>query len=144
MFLHLTGGDSMKLFIACAMAALTLTPAAFACDSYVADVNKAGLAVKAANNERYAVQTRFEEGEAGRSALRREIDTQGNTPARQAELDRHKAAIRKAELDWTDRQPEWDAAEAELMTAIEAHEGACGANAQTGVLIEQLGLKLYR
>ncbi|OYW88039.1 MAG: hypothetical protein B7Z22_03285, partial [Hyphomonas sp. 32-62-5] len=52
----------MKLIIACALAALTLTPAAFACESYVADVNKAGLAVKAANNERMAVQTRFVQG----------------------------------------------------------------------------------
>ncbi|ABI77226.1 putative lipoprotein [Hyphomonas neptunium ATCC 15444] len=134
----------MKLFIACAMAALIVAPAAFACESYVADVNKAGLAVKSANNERMAVQTQFEDGEAGRSELRREIDAQGNTPARQAELDGYKAAIRKAELAWTDRQPEWDAAEAELMTAIDAHEGACGANARTGVLIEELGLKLNR
>lgn len=133
----------MKLIIACAMAALTLTPAAFACESYVADVNKAGLAVKAANNERMAVQTQFQDAETRRSELRREIDTQGNTPNRQAELDTYKASIRKAELVWTDRQPEWDAAEAELMTAIEAHEGACGANARTGVLIEALGLKLH-
>ena len=134
----------MKLFIACAMAALIAAPAAFACESYVADVNKAGLAVKSANNERMAVQTQFEDGEARRSELRREIDAQGNTPARQAELDGYKAAIRKAELAWTDRQPEWDAAEAELMTAIDAHEGACGANARTGALIEALGLKLNR
>lgn len=133
----------MKLIIACAMAALTLTPAAFACESYVADVNKAGLAVKAANNERMAVQTQFQDAETRRSELRREIHTQGNTPDRQAELDTYKASIRKAELAWTDRQPEWDAAEAELMTAIEAHEGACGANARTGVLIEALGLKLH-
>ncbi|WP_213272722.1 hypothetical protein [Hyphomonas sp.] len=134
----------MKLIIACALAALTLTPAAFACESYVADVNKAGLAVKAANNERMAVQTRFEEAEARRGELRREIDATGNTPERQAELDSYKADIRKAELAWTDRQPEWDAAEAELMTAIEAHEGACAANARTGVLIEALGLRLNR
>lgn len=134
----------MKLIIACALAALTLTPAAFACESYVADVNKAGLAVKAANNERMAVQTRFEDAEARRGELRREIDAKGNTPERQAELDGYKTAIRKAELAWTDRQPEWDAAEAELMTAIEAHEGACAANARTGVLIEALGLKLNR
>ncbi|OZB14632.1 MAG: hypothetical protein B7X53_13410 [Hyphomonas sp. 34-62-18] len=134
----------MKLIIACALAALTLTPAAFACESYVADVNKAGLAVKAANNERMAVQTRFEVAEKERGLLRQEIDTKGNTPERQAEIDHFRAEIRKAELAWTDRQPEWDAAEAELMTAIEAHEGACGANARTGALMEALGLKLNR
>ncbi|PKP80685.1 MAG: hypothetical protein CVT79_13770 [Alphaproteobacteria bacterium HGW-Alphaproteobacteria-18] len=134
----------MKLIIACAMAALTLTPAAFACESYVADVNKAGLAVKSANNERMAVQIRFEEAEAERGLVRREIDTKGNTPERQKEIDFFRAEIRAAELQWTERQPEWDAAEAELMTAIAAHEGACGANARTGVLIEALGLKLNR
>jgi|GEM_PF-3135179 len=134
----------MKLIIACALAALTLTPAAFACESYVADVNKAGLAVKAANNERMAVQTRFEEAEKERGLVRKEIDTKGNTPERQAEIDFFRAEIRKAELDWTDRQPEWDAAEAELVTAIDAHEGACGANARTGALMEALGLKLNR
>ncbi|MFN4184370.1 MAG: hypothetical protein ACK4M6_06255 [Hyphomonas sp.] len=134
----------MKLFIACAMAALIAAPAAFACESYVADVNKAGLAVKSANNERFAVQTRFQDAEAERSVLRQEIDTKGNTAERQKEIDFFKAEIRAAELQWTERQPEWDAAEAELMTAIAAHEGACGANARTGVLIEALGLKLNR
>lgn len=134
----------MKFLVACALGALIAAPAALACESYVADVNKAGLAVKAANNERLAVQTRFEEAEKERGIVRREIDTQGNTPERQEEIDFFRAEIRAAELAWTDRQPEWDAAEAELMTAIEAHEGACGANARTGVLIEELGLKLNR
>lgn len=134
----------MKPVLATLAAAILLSPAAFACESYVADVTKAGLAVKAANNERMAVQTQFEDAETRRGELRREIDSNGSTPALQAELDGYKAAIRKAELSWTDRQPEWDAAEAELMTAIEAHEGACGANARTGVLLEELGLKLNR
>lgn len=134
----------MKSAFALLAAAAMFAPAALACESYVADVTKAGLAVKAANNERMAVQIQFEDAEAGRGELRREIDTKGNTPARQAELDRYKAAIRKAELAWTDRQPEWDAAEAELVTAIAAHEGACGANSRTGVLLDGLGLKLNR
>lgn len=134
----------MKFLVACALGALIAAPTALACESYVADVNKAGLAVKAANNERLAVQTRFEEAEKERGIVRAEIDTRGNTPERQKEIDFFRAEIRAAELAWTDRQPEWDAAEAELMTAIEAHEGACGANARTGVLIEELGLKLNR
>lgn len=134
----------MKLLIACAMATLLTAPAAFACESYVADLNKAGLAVKSANNERLAVQTRFEEAEKERAFVRKEIDTKGNTPERQAEIDFFREEIRGAELQWTERQPEWDAAEAELVTAIAAHEGACGANARTGVLMEALGLKLNR
>lgn len=132
----------MKPVLATLAAVLVLTPAAFACDSYAGDVNRAGLAMKAANNERLAIQTRFEDADYRRAEIRLQIDTQGNTPARQAELDAYRAAIRSAELAWNDRQPEWDAAEAELMTAVAAHEGACGAAARTGVLLRELGLTL--
>lgn len=132
----------MKPVLATLTAVLVLTPASFACDSYAGDVHRAGLAMKAANNERLAIQTQFEDADYRRAEIRQQIDTQGNTPARQAELDAYRAAIRNAELAWSDRQPEWDAAEAELMTAVAAHEGACGATARTGVLMRELGLTL--
>lgn len=134
----------MKHLIAFLMTALLAAPAALACESYVADVEKAGLAVKSAMAERRAVQTRFDEADFQRARLREEAEARGNPDAFQDDIDFFSAEIRKAEADWMGRTPAWEAAEAELLTAVAAHEGACGANARTRALMDSFGLKLSR
>lgn len=134
----------MKSLIACLVASLLAAPAAFACDSYVVDVEKAGLAVKSAMAERRAVQTRFDEAEFQRDRLREEAEARGNPQAFEDDIDFYAAEIRKAEADWMERTPDWEATEAELLTAVAAHEGACGAKARTRELMDSYGLKLTR
>ncbi len=134
----------MKSLIVCLVASLLAAPAAVACDAYVADVEKAGLAVKSAMAERRAVQTRFDEAEFQRDRLREEAEARGTPQAFEDDIDFYSAEIRKAEADWMARTPDWEAAEAELLTALAAHEGACGANARTAELMDSYGLKLTR
>lgn len=134
----------MRVAIACLMAGMLAAPVAFACDSHVADVEAAGMAVKSAVAERRTVQTSFDEAGVERERLRREIRELGVTPEREAEVERYSAQIRKAEADWSARTPDWEAAEAALVTAITAHEAACGAEARTQSLLDELGLKIAR
>ena len=126
------------------MTALLAAPAALACESYVADVERTGLAVKSAVNERRAIQTRFDEADFERARLREEIEDTGPSAGLEAEIDFYAAEMRKAEADWQARTPDWEAAEAELLTAVAAHEGACGAEARTDELMEAFGLRLSR
>lgn len=126
------------------MASLLLAPAALACDSHVAEVENTALAVKNVMTERRAVQTRFDEADFQRARLREEAEARGNPDAFRDDIDRYAAEMRTAETSWLERTPGWEAAEAELLKAVAAHEGACGANARTRELMDSYGLKLTR
>ncbi len=126
--------------IACGLSA----SAALACDSFWPDMERAALAVSSNHQEQAALRFRLEDAHLAHDELVSDLAFIGEWDGWELHEEEAVADIEAAQAAIEERAPFWDAADAELLTAIEAHEAACGPDRRTQELLIRHRISLKR
>ncbi|MFN7054269.1 hypothetical protein [Hyphomonas sp.] len=123
---------------------IAAAPAALACEAFWPDMERAALAVSANHQEQAALRFRLEDAHAVADEYYADMSAYGEYDGWEADAEAVDADVAAAEAAVAERVPFWDAADAELLTAIEAHEAACGPDRRTQELLIRHRISLRR
>lgn len=123
---------------------IAAAPAALACDSFWPDMERAALAVSANHQEQAALRFRLDDANLAVAEILSDLGLIGEWDDWEFHLETVETELAAAEAAIAERVPSWDAADAELMTAIAAHEAACGPDRRTQELLIRHRISLSR
>ena len=123
---------------------IAAAPVSLACESFVPDMEKAALAVSSGLAEQAAIRHSHDEARLAYDDLIWDIEEFGTWDGWENDAEAAEQVVEAAAAAWEERTPFWDAADAELLTAIEAHEAACGPDRRTRELLVRHRISLPR
>lgn len=133
----------MKAASVCALL-IAAAPVSLACESFVPDIERAALAVSSNHQEQAALRFPLEDAYLAYDELMSDLVLIGEWDGWELHEEEIAAEVEAAEAAIAERLPFWDAADAELLTAIEAHEAACGPDRRTQELLIRHRISLKR
>lgn len=126
----------LKTALAAALITCGLSaPAALACEAFWPDMERAALAVSSNLEEQQAIRQRHDYARFEYNELMLDLDAFGEWDGWEEDAEEIEQDVAAAAAAWAERVPDWDAADAELRTAIAAHEAACGPDRRTQELL---------
>jgi len=111
-----------------------------ACETHTDDVRQSGAALNEARAQLQLAEDDFNTKNAEYEEFRNAPMQWGTSRWVDEELRRLAYELDVLVMDWTARERDARAADVRLGEAVDAHEAACGAEAQTADLLAQLGL----
>ncbi len=119
---------------------LVQSAAARICDAHTDEVRIAGAAMKKALVEMHAAEARFHEKNTEYEEFRDAPMQWGTSRIVDEELRLMRLELDQLVTEWSVQETRMLAADDVLGAAVDAHEAACGAEAQTAALLNELNL----